>query len=75
MNSFPTVQGVHLKVRAWTEVYSMCFLQARERARDTEREPKRTRESHREGQREPERVRESQRESQREPKRAIESQR
>ena len=21
MNSFPTVQGVHLKVRAWTEVY------------------------------------------------------
>ena len=26
MNSFPTVQGVHLKVRAWTEVYINIYV-------------------------------------------------
>ena len=38
MNSFPTVQGVHLKVRAWTEVYiNICAF--------SKPEPERARES------------------------------
>ena len=63
MNSFPTMQGVHLKVRAWTEVYiNICAFSKPE----PEREPERQRERAKESPREPERARERDRESQRE---------